>query len=75
MGNAKAHVKRAADEVTLSCDEDGVAVFLELIKPVWDLWYAPASALVYKETVQQLPFAFPNSPFYSGWHFSTGKLW
>lgn len=37
MGNAKAHVKRAADEVTLSCDEDGVAVFLELIKPVWDL--------------------------------------
>lgn len=37
MENAKAHVKRAADEVTLSCDEDGVAVFLELIKPVWDL--------------------------------------
>lgn len=36
-GNAKAHVKRAADEVTLSCDEDGVAVFLELLKPVWDL--------------------------------------
>ena len=29
MGNAKEHVKRAADEVTLSCDEDGVAVFLE----------------------------------------------
>ena len=29
MGNAKEYVKRAADEVTLSCDEDGVAVFLE----------------------------------------------
>ena len=29
MGNAKDYVKRAADEVTLSCDEDGVAAFLE----------------------------------------------
>lgn len=29
MGNAKEKVKRAADEVTLDCDEDGAAVFLE----------------------------------------------
>lgn len=32
MENAKAHVKRAADEVTLSCDEDGVAVFFRINK-------------------------------------------
>lgn len=29
MGNAKEKVKSAADEVTLDCDEDGAAVFLE----------------------------------------------
>ena len=29
MGNAKEKVKRAADAVTLNCDEDGAAVFLE----------------------------------------------
>ena len=29
MGNAKKNVKRAADEVTLDCNKDGVAVFLE----------------------------------------------
>ena len=29
MGNAKESVKRAADEITSDCDEDGAAVFLE----------------------------------------------
>ena len=29
MGNAKENVKRAADEITLDCDNDGAAVYLE----------------------------------------------
>lgn len=29
MGNVKENVKRAADEITLDCDKDGAAVFLE----------------------------------------------
>ena len=29
MGNAKEEIKKAADEVTFDCDQDGVAIFLE----------------------------------------------
>ena len=29
MGNAKEIVKQAANEITLDCDKDGAAVFLE----------------------------------------------
>lgn len=34
MGNAKESVKRAADEITSDCDEDGAAVFLERYRQV-----------------------------------------
>ena len=34
MGNAPADIKRYADEVTLSNDEDGVAVVLERIASI-----------------------------------------